>query len=154
MLGLMEPESLRSSGYEIPESSGVRDRLDMSAKLVTTIGALSMSDHRISRLPVSLMFVCAAGYAPVRTAASQAIEVATFQDSMRKLIVSTLLIGITTLVIAVYTSWKRSKPHTQDKSTQTSTPHDSDRAQDASDDIFVYPQGRRFHTSWNCRAVT
>eukprot|EP00971_Amphidinium_carterae_P201037 3989233-Amphidinium_carterae.1 len=79
-------------------------------------------------------------------------------DVMRKMIVSTLLIGITTLAIAVYTSWKlcqqRSKPPTQDKGTQTSSPHDSERAQDASDDIFVYPQGRRFHTRWNCRAVT
>eukprot|EP00971_Amphidinium_carterae_P165396 3278719-Amphidinium_carterae.1 len=77
----MEPESLRSSGYEIPESSGVRDKLDISAKLITTIGALSVSDHKISRIPVSMMFVCAAGYAPVRAAASQATEVVSLQDS-------------------------------------------------------------------------
>eukprot|EP00971_Amphidinium_carterae_P207409 4115121-Amphidinium_carterae.1 len=81
---------------------------------------------------------------------------------MRRMLLSTLLIGLTTLVIATYTSWKlcqqRSKPQMQDQSTQTSTPHDSDGAQDASDEIreeiFVYPQGKRFHTRWNCRAVT
>eukprot|EP00971_Amphidinium_carterae_P343908 6483958-Amphidinium_carterae.1 len=99
------------------------------------------------------------------------MEVATFMDNqtrreddqyhvMRRMLMSTLLIGITTLVMAVYTSWKlcqqRSKPQTQEKSTQTPAPHDSDGAQDAQDasdeireEIFVYPQGKRFHTRWN-----
>eukprot|EP00971_Amphidinium_carterae_P080766 1597698-Amphidinium_carterae.1 len=171
MLGLMEPESLKSSGYEIPESSGVRDKLDISVKIFTTIGALGMSDPKFSRIPVSMMFVCAAGYAPVRAAARQAMEVATLQDIkvmndadtyeiMRKLMVSTLLIGITTLVIASYTSWKlcqqRSQPQTQDKSTQTSTPHDheSERAQDAIEEIYVYPHKLELQGSHRCEVAT
>eukprot|EP00971_Amphidinium_carterae_P300627 5973152-Amphidinium_carterae.1 len=60
----MEPEVLAPYGYEMPDSSGVRDKLDKSANLVAMIGALSMSDREISAIAVSLMFVCAAGYAP------------------------------------------------------------------------------------------
>eukprot|EP00971_Amphidinium_carterae_P164438 3260353-Amphidinium_carterae.1 len=77
---------------------------------------------------------------------------------MRRMLLSTLLIGITTLVIATFTSWKlcqqKRRTPTRDQSTQTSTPHESDGAQDASDDIFVYPQGRRYHNRGNCVAVT
>eukprot|EP00971_Amphidinium_carterae_P283733 5633008-Amphidinium_carterae.1 len=117
------------------------------------------------------MFIRAAGYAPVRAAASQAMEVASSmdlsnvndvgQDSVvRYMIVSTLLISNITLVIAP--SWKlcqqQRKPQTQDQIAQTSPHHDrrviATGAQDATEDIFVYPQGRRFHTRWNCRAVT
>eukprot|EP00971_Amphidinium_carterae_P203477 4038089-Amphidinium_carterae.1 len=132
-----------------------------------------MSDRKVSGIAVSLTFVCAAGYAPVRAAASQAMEIATFMDNttaedaspdnvVRNMVMSTLLISITTLVIAMCTSWKlcqqQRKPQTRDESTQTSPIPDSEvvttRAQDATGDIFVYPQGRRFHTRWICRAVT
>eukprot|EP00971_Amphidinium_carterae_P209099 4148231-Amphidinium_carterae.3 len=71
MLGLMEPEALAPYGYEVSDSSGFRDRLDKSANLATTIGALSMSDRKISGVAVSLMFVLATGQAPLRAAASQ-----------------------------------------------------------------------------------
>eukprot|EP00971_Amphidinium_carterae_P290538 5768643-Amphidinium_carterae.1 len=80
MLGLMEPEALAPYGYEVTYSSGVRDKLDKSANLVATIGALSVSDREISGIAVSLMFVLAAGYAPVRAAASQEMKVVTFMD--------------------------------------------------------------------------
>eukprot|EP00971_Amphidinium_carterae_P288982 5738232-Amphidinium_carterae.1 len=33
----MEPEALAPYGYEVPDSSGVRDKLDKSANLVATI---------------------------------------------------------------------------------------------------------------------
>eukprot|EP00971_Amphidinium_carterae_P229511 4553604-Amphidinium_carterae.2 len=67
----MEPEALAPYGYEVPDSNGVRDKLDKSANLVATIGALSMSDREIGGIAVSLMFVLAAGYAPARATASQ-----------------------------------------------------------------------------------
>eukprot|EP00971_Amphidinium_carterae_P168376 3336204-Amphidinium_carterae.1 len=76
----MEPKALPPYGYEVSDSSGVRDKLDKSANLVATIGTLSMSDREISGIAFSLMFVCAAGYAPVRAAASQEMEVATIID--------------------------------------------------------------------------
>eukprot|EP00971_Amphidinium_carterae_P267503 5306398-Amphidinium_carterae.1 len=83
------------------------------------------------------MFVCAAGYAPVRAAASQEMEIATttttfIDDStvsnvVRSMVMSTLLIGITTLVIAIFTSSRlcqqQLKQQTRDQSTQvTNTP--------------------------------
>eukprot|EP00971_Amphidinium_carterae_P243998 4845157-Amphidinium_carterae.1 len=43
--------------FKVPDSSGVRDKLDKSANLVATTGALSMSDREISGVAVSLMFV-------------------------------------------------------------------------------------------------
>eukprot|EP00971_Amphidinium_carterae_P286666 5691322-Amphidinium_carterae.1 len=47
---------------------------------------------------------------------------------MRRMLWSTLLIGIIALVITTYTSWKlckmKGKTTTRDQSTQTSTPHD------------------------------
>eukprot|EP00971_Amphidinium_carterae_P350901 6491800-Amphidinium_carterae.2 len=49
MLGLMEPEALAPYGYEVPDSSGVRDKLDKSANLVAIIRALSMSGDRWNR---------------------------------------------------------------------------------------------------------
>eukprot|EP00971_Amphidinium_carterae_P097042 1920868-Amphidinium_carterae.3 len=39
-----------------------------------------MSDREIGGIAVSLMFVLAAGYAPVRATASQEMEVVTFMD--------------------------------------------------------------------------
>eukprot|EP00971_Amphidinium_carterae_P135796 2690660-Amphidinium_carterae.1 len=65
----MEPEALAPDGYEVPDSSGVRDKLDTSANSSTTIGTLSMSDRRVSGIAVSLMFVLATGQAPMRAAA-------------------------------------------------------------------------------------
>eukprot|EP00971_Amphidinium_carterae_P265541 5267853-Amphidinium_carterae.1 len=78
-----------------------------------------MSDREISGIAVSLMFVFAAGYAPVRAAASLEMEVTTFiddatvnnsqttdSDVVRSMVMSTLLINITTLVIAAWTSWR------------------------------------------------
>eukprot|EP00971_Amphidinium_carterae_P018150 357907-Amphidinium_carterae.1 len=80
------------------------------------------------------------------------------QYVMRRMLWSTVIIGIITLVITTYTSWKlcklKGKTTTRDQSTQTSTLHDSDGAQDAIDEIFVYPQGRRYHDRSNCIAVT
>eukprot|EP00971_Amphidinium_carterae_P330844 6464091-Amphidinium_carterae.2 len=140
MLGLMEPEALAPCGYEVPDSSGVRDNLDKSANLVATIGALSMSDREIGGLAVSLMFAFAAGYAPARAAASQEMEVVTFTngsqtndgDVVRGMVMSTLLISITTLVIAACTSWRlcqqQMKPQTRDQSTQTTNTPDRERS--------------------------
>eukprot|EP00971_Amphidinium_carterae_P229448 4552067-Amphidinium_carterae.1 len=121
------------------------------------------------------MFVCAAGYAPVRASASQVMEVTTFIDDatvnisqttdgdvVRSMVVSTLLISITTLVIAVWTSWRlcqqQLKPQTRDQSTQTPDTPDREvattRVREVDDDIYIYQYGRRFHTRWHCRAVT
>eukprot|EP00971_Amphidinium_carterae_P304773 6056484-Amphidinium_carterae.1 len=70
-------------------------------------------------------------------------------EVMRRMLWNIMIIGIITLVITTYTSWKlcglKGKTTTRDQSTQTSTPHDSDGAQDAIDEIFVYPQGKRYH---------
>eukprot|EP00971_Amphidinium_carterae_P240028 4765463-Amphidinium_carterae.1 len=147
----MEPEALAPYGYEVPDSSGARDKLDKSANLVATVGALSMSDRAIGGVAVSLMFVFAAGYAPVRAAASQEMEVVTFMDHRHQsdgdvvwsMVLSSLL--------------QQMKPPTRDQSTQTTTTLDREigttRVREVDDDIFVYPQGRRCHTTWNCRAV-
>eukprot|EP00971_Amphidinium_carterae_P015094 297936-Amphidinium_carterae.1 len=72
------------------------------------------------------------------------------------MVVSTLLIGITTLVFASYTTLRlcqqQLKQQTRDQSTQvTDTPDRkvaTARVRRADDD------NRRFHNSWNCRAVT
>eukprot|EP00971_Amphidinium_carterae_P201431 3996985-Amphidinium_carterae.1 len=70
-----------------------------------------MSDREIGGIAVILMFVLAAGYAPVRAAASQEMEVVTFTDNsqttdgsvVRTMVMSTLLSSMTTLVIAACT---------------------------------------------------
>eukprot|EP00971_Amphidinium_carterae_P331312 6464802-Amphidinium_carterae.1 len=72
------------------------------------------------------------------------VEDASPDNIVRNVVVSTLLISITTLVIALSTSWKlgqqQRKPQTRDESTQTSPIPDREvitaRAQDATDDIF------------------
>eukprot|EP00971_Amphidinium_carterae_P203992 4048084-Amphidinium_carterae.1 len=94
LLGLMEPEALAPYGYEVPDSSGVRDKLDESANLVATIGALSVRDR----------WNCTAGCAPVRATASQEMEIATVMDYRQqsdgdvvwRSMLSTLLVSITT----------------------------------------------------------
>eukprot|EP00971_Amphidinium_carterae_P015040 297115-Amphidinium_carterae.1 len=166
MLGLMEPEALAPYGYEVPDSSGVRDKLDKSVNLVATIRALSMSDRKINGIAGSLMFVLAAGYAPVRAAASQEMEVVTFMDYRQhndgdvvwRLMLSTLRVSITTLVIAVCTRLRmcqqQVKPQTCSKGTQTTQSIDREisttRVREV-EDIFVYPNGRRYHRARECQ---
>eukprot|EP00971_Amphidinium_carterae_P292983 5816909-Amphidinium_carterae.2 len=123
----MEPEALAPYGYEVhvPDSSGVRDKLDKSANSSTMVGALSMRDRRINGIAVSLMFVLATGQAPMRAAASQEMESATtttttVQYGMMSTAVM-LLLTFTPLVTAVYNSSRMSqqqKQQTQDQSTQ------------------------------------
>eukprot|EP00971_Amphidinium_carterae_P138373 2741779-Amphidinium_carterae.1 len=70
MLGLMEPESLAPYGYDVPDSRGVRDRLDESANSTTTVNHIKMiGDRKVGGVTASLMFELATGQAPVRAAA-------------------------------------------------------------------------------------
>eukprot|EP00971_Amphidinium_carterae_P069531 1375712-Amphidinium_carterae.2 len=47
MLGLMEPESLAAFGYEIPDSTGVRDKLEKTSSImVASIGIASLMSGR------------------------------------------------------------------------------------------------------------
>eukprot|EP00971_Amphidinium_carterae_P096461 1908853-Amphidinium_carterae.1 len=84
MLGLMEPELLAPYGYEVPDSQGVRDRLDTSANSTTTTSSSTPINHitqtidrRVGGIMTSLMFVLAMGQAPVRAAASSVMETTT-----------------------------------------------------------------------------
>eukprot|EP00971_Amphidinium_carterae_P138293 2740066-Amphidinium_carterae.1 len=84
------------------------------------------------------------------------MEVVTFMDDatvnnvVRSMVISTLLISITTLVIAVCTSWRlcqqHSKPQTRDQSTQTPNTPDREvataRVREVDEDIYVYQHGR------------
>eukprot|EP00971_Amphidinium_carterae_P063355 1253757-Amphidinium_carterae.1 len=74
MLGLMEPEQLAPYGYEVPDSRGVRDKLDTSAN--TTIGMIDRS-RKVSGVMTAWMFAIASGHAPVRAAASSIMGIPT-----------------------------------------------------------------------------
>eukprot|EP00971_Amphidinium_carterae_P341260 6479972-Amphidinium_carterae.1 len=77
MLGLMEPESLAAFDYEVPDSVGVRGKLDRSSSMVASIGMASlMSGRELGRCAASFMFVMGAVAAPVRAAATAATEAA------------------------------------------------------------------------------
>eukprot|EP00971_Amphidinium_carterae_P039832 782054-Amphidinium_carterae.1 len=129
----MEQEALAPYGYEVQETSGFKDRLatTLQSSTVATIGALRLlSDQEIGGLATSFMFVLAAGAAPVRAAPNQEMEIVTFTfyrhydgDVVWRLMVSTLLISITTLVIAVCTSMRmcqqQVKPQRRSTGTQT-----------------------------------
>eukprot|EP00971_Amphidinium_carterae_P067330 1333070-Amphidinium_carterae.1 len=84
MLGLMEPESLAPYGYEVPDSRGVKDRLDTSANSTTTTSSTTPINHiiqtidrKVGGVTASLMFVLATGQAPLRAAASSEMETTT-----------------------------------------------------------------------------
>eukprot|EP00971_Amphidinium_carterae_P183601 3644359-Amphidinium_carterae.1 len=65
MLGLMEPESLAPYGCEMPDSKGVRDKLDTSANSTTPINHITQTiDRKVGGMAASLMFVLATGQAP------------------------------------------------------------------------------------------
>eukprot|EP00971_Amphidinium_carterae_P239260 4749684-Amphidinium_carterae.1 len=75
MLGLMEPESLVALGYEIQDSSGIKDQLDRSSSMVASIGIASlMSGRELDRCAASFIFVLAAKTAPLRAAATAATQ--------------------------------------------------------------------------------
>eukprot|EP00971_Amphidinium_carterae_P146891 2911102-Amphidinium_carterae.1 len=71
MIGLMEPDQLAPYGYEVPDSRGVRDKLDTSAN--TTIGSLSCC--KVSGVMTTWMFVIASGHAQVRAAAGSVMGI-------------------------------------------------------------------------------
>eukprot|EP00971_Amphidinium_carterae_P349154 6490869-Amphidinium_carterae.1 len=126
-----------------------------------------MSDRDVSGSAASLKFVLAAGCAPVRAAASQEMEVGTFTDYrhydgdvVRRLLVSTLLSSITTLVIAVCTSMRmrqqQVKPQTRITGTQTEQSHDREISAmrvRVPEDVYVYPNRRTYHSARERRAV-
>eukprot|EP00971_Amphidinium_carterae_P126293 2501844-Amphidinium_carterae.1 len=82
----MEPEQLAPYGYEVPDSKGVRDRLDTSANSTTTTSPTTTINHiklandrKVGGVVTPLMFVLATGQAPVtvRAAASSVMETTT-----------------------------------------------------------------------------
>eukprot|EP00971_Amphidinium_carterae_P261037 5178298-Amphidinium_carterae.1 len=107
----MEPESLAPYGYEVPDSRGVRDKLDTSANSTTPINHITHTiDRGIEGVSVSLMFVLATGQAPVRAAASQETETTTTTSTVWE-VALLLLLTITILVMAVYHSLRLSPMH-------------------------------------------
>eukprot|EP00971_Amphidinium_carterae_P183347 3639107-Amphidinium_carterae.1 len=70
MLGLMEPDQLAPFGYEVPDSRGVRDRLDPSSNTTTPVNHIKLvNDRKVGGAMTTLMFMLASGQAPVRAAA-------------------------------------------------------------------------------------
>eukprot|EP00971_Amphidinium_carterae_P350959 6491827-Amphidinium_carterae.3 len=159
--GLMEPESLVTFGYEIPDSAGVHDKLDRSS-MVASIGIASLlSGRELDRCAASFIVVMAAGAAPLRAAATGQELTSTITSNYfnsevaLRLIGSILLVSITTIVIAVCANmgWhQQMMPRINDAITQT----DQDQATGVAgpDEVFVYPQRRRYHTARECHAVT
>eukprot|EP00971_Amphidinium_carterae_P241281 4790891-Amphidinium_carterae.1 len=125
----MEPESLAPYGYEVPDSSGVRDKLDTSANSTTPINQITHTiDRRIEGVAVSMMFVLATGQAPLRAVASQEMEIATTTttSTVRKVALLLILLAFTTLVMAVHNRLRMNPQQSQN----------------------IRRRGR-FHTSWN-----
>eukprot|EP00971_Amphidinium_carterae_P247267 4910588-Amphidinium_carterae.1 len=151
----MEPEALAPYGYEVTSSSGVRDKLDKSANLVATNRALSMSDREIGGIAVSVMFVFAAGYAPARAAASQEMEVVTCMDSSQTNEGDVVWSMLDIVSAADEAADARSEyADYQRWSNAPDREIDTTRVREVDEDIYIYQYGRRFHTMWNCRAVT
>eukprot|EP00971_Amphidinium_carterae_P213119 4229884-Amphidinium_carterae.1 len=100
----MEPEQLAPYGYEVPDSRGVRDRLDTSANTVTPVNHIKMINDRKVGVMTTLMFMLASGQAPVRAAASSVMDATTTSVvptlTTQPLQVA-LLLSIITLVTAV-----------------------------------------------------
>eukprot|EP00971_Amphidinium_carterae_P321300 6385895-Amphidinium_carterae.1 len=65
----MEPEQLAAYGYEVPDSRGVRDRLDTRSNTTTSVNHIKMISDRKVGVVTTLMFMIASGQAPVRAAA-------------------------------------------------------------------------------------
>eukprot|EP00971_Amphidinium_carterae_P153592 3045139-Amphidinium_carterae.1 len=151
--GLMEPESLAPHGYEVTDSTGVRDKLDRS-KMVASIGIASLISGRE-------LDIAAAHELTITTTNSNYFD----GDVAVSLIGSILLVSITTIVIAARASmsWHQQqvKPQMSDASTQTDQcsatrlgQYSYDRLDAGPEDIVVYQQGRRYHTARECSAVT
>eukprot|EP00971_Amphidinium_carterae_P230760 4579392-Amphidinium_carterae.4 len=162
----MEPESLAAFGYEVPDSAGVRDKLDKSG-LVASIGIASfMSARELDRCAAIFMFVMAAGAAPVRaatTAAVQELIITTnsnhyFDGDVARLIKSALLVSIITVMTIVCSqllcSQQRTTTSKRDTSTQTEQTNAMRVSGPGPEDIYVYPKGQRYHTAQECTAVT
>eukprot|EP00971_Amphidinium_carterae_P006155 121195-Amphidinium_carterae.1 len=69
----MEPESLVAFGYKVPESEGVRDKLQSSgSSMVASIGIASLfSGRELDGLAASFIFVVAAGSAPLSSSSDR-----------------------------------------------------------------------------------
>eukprot|EP00971_Amphidinium_carterae_P067300 1332224-Amphidinium_carterae.1 len=66
----MEPEQLAPYGYEVPDSQGVRDRLDTSSNTTIPVNHIRLvNDRKVGGVMTTLMFMLASGQAPVRAAA-------------------------------------------------------------------------------------
>eukprot|EP00971_Amphidinium_carterae_P148768 2949592-Amphidinium_carterae.1 len=116
----------------------------MSQIGIASIGIASLlSGREPEGLAASCIFMIAAGAAPVRAAAT------TGQDSRDA--------SMTTVVIAVCTNvrlhQRHQKQQMKDVSTQTDQ-SDATRVAERAGVIYIYHQGRRYHTTVECRAVT
>eukprot|EP00971_Amphidinium_carterae_P283756 5633398-Amphidinium_carterae.1 len=122
MLGLMEPDQLAPFGYEVQDSQGVRDRLDTRANTTPAVNHITMiNDRKESGVVTTLMFVLATGQAPVRAAASSAMDATTTSvvpplTSQSTLIA--LLLSIITLVMAVRNRMRMSPMNATTRVTQ------------------------------------
>eukprot|EP00971_Amphidinium_carterae_P014411 284679-Amphidinium_carterae.1 len=127
-------------------------------RTVAGVGMIALLSGRgLDGLAASFIFVIAAGTAPMRAASAvtdlglTVTPTSTYFDSeiAVRLIGSILLVSITTIVIAMCASmsWHQQQRKPQMCAASTQTDQDDATRVAGGDEIFVYPQGRRYHTA-------